>query len=352
MENTIKPESATLSPTTFKPKVGIKNIWETIQNFPQLSNEQILRGCLAYGFLIGSTAMTHQDEFSYLTSLTRKLFSQPEQPISATAEATFMGVELNPLPFEQIEKTEPENEPKTVAQTVEQPNIEQKVIQQSKADLIKKAVVRELGESNESVDVRRLTNTLTWVDLLELIVKDPRLQIAEKDRAGWILNMLALTHQESGGRPQASSGIAFGLTQLLPSTADEIARQYQIPQHNLENSWDNTFLGLAYQLNMTSQFGKELGITSHFIGPGNTKFALRTYFISVLKLPVNQVDAVLNSNKILAESVDFYQITPSVLFNSPAVSGALKEKGISPKAALDYYNGVKGAEVLINRFIG
>lgn len=217
------------------------------------------------------------------------------------------------------------------------------------AQAIDIAITKELKRfKNDEV---RINRTLGWENMVKQIVADPRLNIPPKDRQFWKDRMLEIIFVESGGNPNADSGMAKGLTQLRPATAKELVEIYGIPKsgpyaYNLKNGFDNIFLGLAHQLNLSKRYGRELGLWAHHLGSGNMDQALRTYLISVLKLDVSQIDhifASLNSNQLLLKYIEEYQITPKKLLDSPAVTGKLKEIGAFGDDTQHYWPRLKAA---------
>lgn len=200
-------------------------------------------------------------------------------------------------------------------------------------------------------DKERINKTLAWKNMVELIVADPRLNIAVKDREFWTNRMLQIIFVESGGNPNASSGIAFGLTQLKPSTAEEVARQYQIPKYERYNGWDNAFLGLAHQLNLAKRYGPELAAWVHHLGSGNMDTALKTYLIQEKKLPITEVDEIFNSpntNQLVLRYINTYQIIPEKLLASSAVTGKLKQIGAFEDQTDRYYFRLTAAKQAMN----
>lgn len=190
-------------------------------------------------------------------------------------------------------------------------------------------------------DKKRVERTLQWKNMIEQIVKDPRLGINPQDQQYWINTMLeiifvesggnsnASSFVESGGNPNASSPVAYGLTQLKAETARQVANQYQIPKYDLYNGWDNVFLGLAHQLYMEKLYGRELAKWIHHLGMGNGTQAIITYLVSSEKLPIWEVDRIFQdpTNQLLRQYIEKYQITPEKLLKSPTVTGKLKQIG-------------------------
>lgn len=184
-------------------------------------------------------------------------------------------------------------------------------------------------ETDLKNDLERQERTLQWKKMIEEIVTDPRLDIPLEDRNFWTNRMLQIIFVESGGNPKASSGIAFGLTQLRLDTADEIAKKYKIPKYDLRNGWDNIFLGLTHQLQMTQLYGKDLAPWVHHLGMGNMTQAIITYLISVEKLPISEINMIFfdETNSLLPKYIQKYQIDPEKLLKSPAVTARLKQIG-------------------------
>lgn len=188
-------------------------------------------------------------------------------------------------------------------------------------------------------DQVRIENTLQWKNMVKQIVTDPRLDIPQQDRQYWIQTMLKIIFVESGGNSKADSRLAKGLTQLRPTTAKEAAEQYQIPGYDLYNPWDNTFLGLALQLNLAEHFGKNLSLWAHHLGYGNMEEAIKTYLISVEKLRMDEVNKIFQSqdNKLLRKYIEEYGITLEKLLTSPAVTGKLKQINAFEDQTEHYY---------------
>lgn len=192
-------------------------------------------------------------------------------------------------------------------------------------------------------DYPRIMFTLHWRGLVEKVVQDPRLKIPKSEQPSWVRNLLGIIFVESGGNPFATSNLkidpAKGLTQVRGQTADEIAHQYQIRKYDLYNSWDNVFLGLAHQLNLSYRYGKELGIWAHHLGSGNMDAALRVYLISQLKLPIDEVD-----NQILVKFIKTYDIRVEKLLSSPAVTATLKSRQAFTDSTERYFYRVLAAQ--------
>lgn len=205
-------------------------------------------------------------------------------------------------------------------------------------------------DSDFKNDLERQDRTLQWKDMIGRIVADERLGIPEKEHQFWINRMLQIIFVESGGNPKASSGIAFGLTQLKPDTANEIAKKYKIPKYDLKNGWDNIFLGLAHQLQMTQLYGKDLAPWVHHLGMGNMAQAIITYLISVEKLPISEVDAIFTdkTNLLLPKYIERYQIDPIRLLGNPAVTAKLKGLNAFNDDTQHYYARLKAAGEAMN----
>lgn len=170
-------------------------------------------------------------------------------------------------------------------------------------------------------DKIRIKNTLRWEPTLDLIVKDKRLNIPLSERDYWKKRMLEIIFVESEGNPKASSGIAFGLTQLKTATAKEAAQRSGVLSFDIYNGWDNSFLGLTHQLNLAKRYGV-LSLWTHHLGSGNMDLAVKTYLIKVKKMPVKDFD----ENKLI-DYINQYKITPFMLLKEPAVTAALKNAG-------------------------
>ncbi len=194
----------------------------------------------------------------------------------------------------------------------------------------------------------RIKDTLRWKNLVEQVIADKRLNIKAEDRQNWVNHMLKLIFIESEGKPEASSGIAFGLTQLKDSTAQELAQDYQIRRHDLNNAWDNVFLGAAHQLKMSKTYGTELSAWVHHLGAGNMNQALRSYLVSEQKLPISEVNNIFTSpegSQLLSQYIVIYRITPEKLLKSSAVTAKLKEIGAWGDHTWEYYDRYKASGI-------
>lgn len=180
------------------------------------------------------------------------------------------------------------------------------------------------------------------------IVDDPRLKIPETEKDFWVKRMLALIAIESQGRIHATSGIAFGFTQLKKETADEIAKQYQIPSYDLYNPWDNTFLGLAHQLKLADRYGKDLSIWAHHLGSGNMDEIILAYLKPIVPPTDSIVKKGISSNSQLKMYIEHYGITSQSLLKSPKVKEKLIEIGANQDETDQYWLRYKQVLDIIN----
>lgn len=180
------------------------------------------------------------------------------------------------------------------------------------------------------------------------IVDDPRLKIPEAEKDFWVKRMLALIAIESQGRIHATSGIAFGFTQLKKETADEIAKQYQIPSYDLYNPWDNTFLGLAHQLKLADRYGKDLSLWAHHLGSGNIDEIILAYLKPILPENDSLREKGISSNSQLKMYIEHYGITSESLLQSPKVREKLIEIGANQDETDQYWLRYKQVLNIIN----
>ena len=129
-------------------------------------------------------------------------------------------------------------------------------------------------------------------------------KIAEKHNVPLEL-VMAIIHRESAMRPDADSGLAYGLMQLTPSTArklgltvNEQLDERKIPKRNLE-------AGIRYLRSLLDQFDKNLAeaVASYNCGPGRIKRLpneTKTYVYKVLQSYFEYV----NSPKALQQNLD------------------------------------------------
>jgi hypothetical protein len=74
--------------------------------------------------------------------------------------------------------------------------------------------------------------------------------------------------KESTFNPIASSGKAYGLMQLIPTTGQMLAQRLEMPSPDLNDPATNIRLGTAYLADLMSQFGKlELALAAYNAGP-------------------------------------------------------------------------------------
>lgn len=194
-------------------------------------------------------------------------------------------------------------------------------------------------------DKERIRNTLSWKTTVKSAVEDKRLGVNDKDKAQ--RDVMDIIFVESGGDPKASSGIAFGLTQLKPSTAKEAAQKIGVSKFDILNGYDNVILGTVHQQNLAERYG-DLATWTHHLGSGNMDTALRTYFIQDLRLPIKDVDQIFNSSKDLLYNIKKYKITSFLLLFSPAVTGKLKEIGAFEDQTDQYPVRLIAADLVMN----
>lgn len=252
-------------------------------------------------------------------------FLQSALPVAASLSILIGNLYYPP----QASSTEAPPKPPSVilSDAITHPNLAE--AEQEKTRVIEEKLKISIAEELKRYinDPERIQRTLSWKNMIEQIVKDPRLGIKEGDREYWLNTMLEIIFVESGGNQNARSSVAYGLTQLRMETARQIATQYKIPKYNLYNGWDNIFLGLAHQINMEKLYGRELARWIHHLGMGNGTQAIITYLISVEKLPVSEVERTFEdpTNQLLRQYIEKYHISPARLLMSPAVTAKLKE---------------------------
>lgn len=78
--------------------------------------------------------------------------------------------------------------------------------------------------------------------------------------------------------PQTKYGKAKGLTQLLESTAAEVANRQGLNDFDIMDPWTNLLLGASYLKDLLNKYGDEgLALTAYHTGPGNVdKYLNRT----------------------------------------------------------------------------
>jgi hypothetical protein len=198
-------------------------------------------------------------------------------------------------------------------------------------------------------DETRVDNTMQWQSTVNQIVEDPRFKLNQEDKQYWKATLLQLVFVESEGNRVASSGIAFGLGQLKEDTAKEVADQYGV-SYDLENGWENLFLTLGHQLNMAERYGKIMAPWIHHLGSGNADDALKTYFTSVLKMPVSEVETAFKDNRKVRQLIESNKVNPYTLLSEPAVTGKLKQIGADKDDTFQYYTrALIGGELMADQ---
>ncbi len=220
--------------------------------------------------------------------------------------------------------------PSSNAQTAQTANQPQKdiVVKEGPPDI---SQIRETKIDKEfqayKDDKDRAVNTLYWKDTITAVAKDKRFGLNEEEQKFWVNRMLEIIFVESEGDekadpaykirdPQLSAAArkktAKGLTQLLPSTAAELARIYGVTNYDLLKGWDNIFLGLANQLRWAKRYGTELGAWTHHLGSGNMDQAIEAYLVSDIKIANYDRDLRLSY-------IEEYDIDPFRLLQSKVV---------------------------------
>lgn len=100
---------------------------------------------------------------------------------------------------------------------------------------------------------------------------------------------------------------AVGLMQILPSTADEVAKRVGIKKFDLKNPKDNIFLGTAYLSSLIEKFkDKTLALCSYNAGPANVNSWLAKYSsdgVNLDKIPFPETE---NYIKKFEQNYKFY----------------------------------------------
>ena len=100
---------------------------------------------------------------------------------------------------------------------------------------------------------------------------------------------------------------AVGLMQILPSTADDVAKKLGIKEFELKNPKDNIFLGTAYLSFLMEKFkNRTLALCSYNAGPANVNSWLSKYStdgVNLEKIPFPETE---NYIKKFEQNYKFY----------------------------------------------
>ncbi|MEK7617412.1 MAG: transglycosylase SLT domain-containing protein [Patescibacteria group bacterium] len=200
--------------------------------------------------------------------------------------AGFVGIALVSTIFirPQLQSEDIINVAPIASEVSDQPSVES--LQGSKESKFDKGVASQvLILSKEELSNKRV---LAWKGIVENVVDDPRLNIPQQDKTFWVNRILATSKLESNGIADAVADTNYsqfvdedqtglGPTQITPKTARAIASKYQISEYNLLKTWDNFFLGTAYQIELAQMFGKDLAGWAYHIGMGRMDIAKKTF---------------------------------------------------------------------------
>ena len=210
---------------------------------------------------------------------------------------------------------------------------------------------------------QRIKNTIRWEKLVGECVGDLKGRgLALEPVVEKII--LPLIFVESGGDPQADSGVAFGLCQLRNEAALDAAKTLgvkfaleELPQ-KLKDPRMNITYGLIHLNNLYWSYPEPgLAIWAYHLGAGNMINALRTYLVSTAGIPEAEVwqtlgkrptleNPALGTNTLVQEN----KINAIALLTSPPVKRELqKRKALNDDTEYYLYRVAAAAEVLSSK---
>lgn len=205
------------------------------------------------------------------------------------------------------------------------------------------------------IDLPRILSTLRWESKISQTVANPQLKIPIHERSYWRQLLMGIVFVESGGNPTASSGIAFGLAQLKPDTAQEMADLYGIKnfqKEQLNNPDTNLFLSIAYLRKLDQIYGPNLSIWAYHLGQGNLNRAIWVYLSSEKKVPIKDLETAFSSTTYeeLNTLINQYQLNSTNLLKSSAVTAELKFHGAFENDTERYFYRVIAANEIQSAF--
>ncbi len=184
----------------------------------------------------------------------------------------------------------------------------------------------------------RILGVNRWEDLTNSVVKDPILKIPVEQQETWAKLLRTIIFVESGGNPLAKSSTgALGLAQIEKGSADKAAAKLGMGAYNPLDPETNLKLATKIlQRNLYLFNGDlELALAAYNLGENTLTGSLKTYYISVMKLPMGTVQEDFenmgrdgNSDPASRTYLQVHPVTYEGLFldkeTSPKITGYLK----------------------------
>src|SRR3989344_1617116 len=200
----------------------------------------------------------------------------------------------------------------------------------------------------------RLLATKPWEALANKVVRKPELNIPPEEQEARAQLLAAMIYVESGGNPLAKSSTgASGLAQIEKDSADRAAKALKKTSYNPFDPEDNlTLADKILQRNLYLFNGDlELALAAYNLGDNTIAGALKTFYISVKKMNVEQVqkdfsnmgkhgDTDPASRVYLQEHPVAFDDLFIDLETSPAVTGYLASVWGVDKKELNFNNRV------------
>ncbi len=203
----------------------------------------------------------------------------------------------------------------------------------------------------EPLIAQRVERVKKWEGLVRETIAEPGLKIPEIERKFWEKWVMAIIYVESEGDETADSGIALGLVQVKPSTAEKIAKELNISNYQLKDPKTNIRFGVK-QLQELLRVYKDpsLATWAYHLGMGNMDFVIKTYASLVARMPDSELNEILEGmdrpgTSILSER---FSLNATQLTTQPAVTGALKQRVSLEGGAKEYFFRVMAAQKLLS----
>lgn len=161
-----------------------------------------------------------------------------------------------------------------------------------------------------------------------------------KDQVTFVLIFFALMRQESVFNPDAVSSVgAKGLTQIMPTTAQNIAEDLGLSSYDLSKPEDSLRMGAYYFAQFIDEYGIDhitVALAAYNTGPGNAKKILRKsgsvpFGVKINGIPETRI-YVKNIKYYLKYYRQLYQdqirgaLSPTIVASRSSVTPAEKEK--------------------------
>lgn len=207
---------------------------------------------------------------------------------------------------------------------------------------------------NPTHEQARLLATKPWENLANKVVEKSELNIAPEEQKARAQLLTAMIYVESGGNPLARSSTgASGLMQVEKDSTDRAAKALKKSSYNPFDPEDNlTIADKILQRNLYLFNGNlELALAAYNLGDNTIAGALKTFYISVKKMNMGQVQEDFNNMGRHGDAdpasrvyLQEHPVTFEDLFidpeTSPAVTGYLSSVWGVNKNELNFNNRV------------